>query len=207
LRSSPFSPNHGAALGDDATLRADQHGHHHSSFQLVIRDQQSGSASIEGFGGGGHGGAACTLAAQVFLGSFNAMIPLLQEKGRFNSYCSFWRAECGLRVLVCHRQRSVRSCGSGAVAVTFSAEKLIAEAALGGSARNHEDRDLFLAALAIFPLMNCPLVLRRCPQPAAHGALCRQANPPPTPTCRRFQDKVKTGSSLLAITKKDITMF
>jgi hypothetical protein len=60
-----LSLNHGAALADDATLRADLHGLHHSAFQLVIRDKQSGSASNEGFGGGGHGGTASTLAAQV----------------------------------------------------------------------------------------------------------------------------------------------
>ena len=60
-----LTPNHGAALVDDTPLRADLHGLHHSAFQLVIRDKQSGSASNEGFGGGGHGGTASTLAAQV----------------------------------------------------------------------------------------------------------------------------------------------
>ena len=37
---------HGAALGDDAAIRAQQHGHHGSTFEVVIFHQQADKASL-----------------------------------------------------------------------------------------------------------------------------------------------------------------
>jgi len=37
---------HGAALGDDAAIGAQQHGHHGCSFEVVVSHQQAGKASL-----------------------------------------------------------------------------------------------------------------------------------------------------------------
>jgi hypothetical protein len=37
---------HGAVLGDDAAIGAQQHGHHSCSFEVLIFRQQAGNASL-----------------------------------------------------------------------------------------------------------------------------------------------------------------